>query len=147
MVGYSFERIWGLIQTRLASRSNLFGFSFKHVLAFCSNALGFLFERFSYNDRTRPGCGASAFIRGANALGQKMLYTLCLTGTVYRVPASINLIISSFLSIVNTFLRLNFSVILRTSLKSYSIDVTTAHAQSSQGYVQIIEGSYNRVLR
>ena len=50
------------------------------------------------------------------------------------------------------FLCLNFSFILLTSLKFYSIDkVTTAHAQSSQGCVQIIEGTctctYNRVFK
>ena len=49
-------------------------------------------------------------------------------------------------SVVNpTLLRLYFSAIFRTSLKIYSINnLTTAHAQSSQGYVQIIEGSYNQ---
>ena len=112
-----FERVWGLVRTRLASRSNPgpFSFSFKHVLAFHLNAFGFSFECISYNDRMRPGCGANAFICLAHTLGQKMHYTLCLTGTVIDVPASINLIISSFSSIVNTtFLRLNFFVILRT---------------------------------
>ena len=145
----SLECIWGLVRTRLASHSNPFGFSFEPVLASRSNEFGFLFERISYNDQTRPGYGANTFIRGANALGQKMCYTLCLTGTVYDVSASIKLIISSFSSIVNTtLLLLNFSVILLTLLKSYSINnVTTAHAQSSQGCVQIIKGSYNRVFR
>ena len=75
------------------------------------------------------------FIRGENAFGQNTRYTLCLTGTVYDIPAAIDLIISRFSSIVNnTFLSLNVSAVLRTSLKFYLTDnVTTAHAQSNQG--------------
>ena len=129
----------------LASRLNLFGFSFEPILAFRSNTfwlpvrmrLGFLFERVSYNDQTsdraRPGCGANVFIRGANELGQKMRYTLYLTGIVYDVPALINLMISNFSLIFNTtFLCLKFSAILHTSLQYYSIDnVATAHGQPS----------------
>ena len=111
------KRGWFLIRTHLAFRSNAFGFSFEHIwlfvwtgLASRSNTCGFSFEQVSHNGRTRPGCGANAFIRGANAYGQKTSYTLCLTDTVhvYDVPASLDLIILSFSSIVNTaFLRLN----------------------------------------
>ena len=130
----SFERNWLFVQTQLASRSNAFSFSLQHI---------------SYNGQTCPGCGVNAFIRGANEFGQKTRHTLCQTDTVYDGPASIDLIISSFSSIVNTtFLRLNLSAILCTSLKFYSTNnVTTAHVQSSQGCVQIIEGSYNRLFR
>ena len=115
-----------LIRTGLASHSNVFGFSFECI---------------SYNDQTLSDCGVDSFIHGANVFGQKTRYTLCLTGTVYDIPALIDLIISSFSSIVNTtFLRLNFSATLRTSLKFYSIDnVTTAHAQSNLGFVQMNE--------
>ena len=80
---------------RLVSRSSPFGFSSEHVLAFRSNAFGFSFERVSYNNRTCPGSVANAFIRGANALGQKCVIP-CLTGAVYDVPTSMNFIISSF---------------------------------------------------
>ena len=77
----SFKCVWRLVQTRLASRLNTFGISFEHVwllvrtrLAFRSNTFGFSFEPVSYSDRTGPGCGANAFIHGANALGQKTRY-------------------------------------------------------------------------
>ena len=83
--GVTFERVWFLVRRRLASRSNPFGFSFEHV---------------SCNDRTRPGCGANSsrlcservHMRSERAW-TKTRYTLCLTGTVYHLPASINLII------------------------------------------------------
>ena len=94
----SFKRVWGLVRTRLASCSNPLGFSFEHVFAFRSKAFGFSLQRVSYNDWTRPGCGANEFICGANELGQKIRYTMFLTGTAYDVPASINLIISRFSS-------------------------------------------------
>ena len=155
---FSFECVWLLVWAHLASHLNAFGFSFKLVWLFVqtwltsrSNVFGFSLERVSYNSWTHLGCGANPFIRGANAFGPKTRYTLCLTGTVhvYDVPASIDLIILSFWSIINAnFLRLNFSAVLRTLLKFYSIDnATTVHAQSNQGCVQIIEGSYNGVFR
>ena len=134
------KHVWFVIRTGLASCLNAFGFSFERVwlfvrthLACRSNTFGFSFERILYNDQTHPSCGANAFIHRANALGQKTRYTLCLTGNVYDVPASIELIISIFSSIVNTsFFRLSFSTILRISLKFYSFDkVTTVHAQSN----------------
>ena len=149
---WSFERVWLFIRRRLAFRSKAFGFSFERVwlfvqmrLATRSNAFGYSFERIWLLLRTSFVQHSNASIRGAKAFEQKMRYALYLTGTVYDVPASIDLINLSFSSIdCTTFLRLNFSAILCSSLKFYSIDnVTTAHAQSSQGCVQIMEGSYN----
>ena len=131
--GFMFEPIWLFVRTR-------FGFSFEH---------GRLFVRTHFIQQSNASRPWSERVhKRSKGTWQKMCYTLCLTGTVYDVPALINLIISSLSSIVNTtFLRLNFSVILRASLKSYSINnVTTVHAQRSQGCVQIIEGSYNRVF-
>ena len=91
------KRVRLLVRTHLASRSNAFGFSFEPVwlfirtrLASHSNTFSFSFERFSYNDWTHPGCGANAFIRGANTFGQKNALYLVSTGTIYHVPASIN---------------------------------------------------------
>ena len=120
--GSSYERSWLLVRMQLASHSNEF-----HPTINCVQAVE---QMHSYTERTR--------------LDKKKRYTLCLTGTVYEVPASIDLTISSFSSIINTtFLRLNVSAILHTSLQFYSINnVTTVHVQSNQGCVQIIKGSY-----
>ena len=72
---FSFKRIWLLIRTRLAFHSNAFGYLFKHI---------WLLVWTSFVQRS------NASIHGPNAFGQKTLYTLCLTGTVYDVPASRN---------------------------------------------------------
>ena len=113
----SFKCIWLLVRTRLAPHSNVLGHSFQPVWHFVWTHFGLSFERVSYNTGTRPDCGAKAFIRGANALGQK---THSLVRDRYGIWCSSrdNLDNFEFSSIVNTtFLRLIFSVILRTLLK------------------------------
>ena len=67
MCGVSLERVWLFIWPRSAFHSNSFWLLVRTRLAFCSNM-------FSINSWTHPGWGANAFILRANVLGQKTCY-------------------------------------------------------------------------
>ena len=95
-------------------------------LAFCSNAFHTMIKHVQAVERMRS-CAE-------RMRSDKESVTFYVTGTVYDIPASLNLIILSFSSIFDTtFLHLDFFVTLRTSLSFHLIDnATTAHGNQAK---------------
>ena len=154
--GTLFEYVWRHVRTSLASHLNAFGFSFELVWLFIQTCFGFSFKcvwLFVW----------MCFIQRLNAsrLWNECIHTLSertwTKNVLYLVPDGYCIWCSSidkldnfelFINRQHYFFCLNFSTILCTLLKFYSIDsVTTTHVQSSQDCVQIIKGSYNQVSR
>ena len=157
-----------IVQMRLATRSNTFGILFECVWlliqtcsAFCLNVIWlFVWTQFGFSSEPSWLFVRMHFIRWSNTsrvwsesvqtcserAWTKMCYLACHRYWIWC--SSIDQLdnFELFNDHQHYIFRLNFSVTSCTSLKIYSIEnVTTAHAQSKQDCVQIIEGPYNQV--